>query len=574
MKKNYIIYSVLFLATALVFSGCTGLKKMKKKQGLITYQQSPNPLEMHGDSVVLNVTGNFPPKYYKKKVTCEITPVFKNAAGQEIPFKSIKVQGEKVQDNNQVIKTLDGGKFNYSTKVAYTPEMRIGDVNIKIHAYVKSKFVDFDPVTIGKGIIATPGLLEKDAKPILAKDNLVRIFPEQKEASILYAINQANVRPQELTKAEMKELKKYLEATQNNTRKEIKGVNISSYASPDGPEDLNAKLSDNRGTTANAALKDQFKKLEKAQEQGFFNTKATPEDWEGFQKLMAESDIADKDLVLRVLSMYSDPIQREKEIKNISKAFTQIADKILPKLRRSQLKVNVDSIGRSDEEIIATFASNPTDLSIEELLHGATLNKDLNTQLNYYKAASNQYSNDWRGFNNAGFVLVQQGNLSEAKEQFEKAKALNAGNNIVLNNLGVIALLEGDFVKAEEYFKSASGAGNEVNYNLGICAVKKGDYNGAVAKFGSYCSFNAALAKLLSGNPDAANKTIDCAEDKDRDMMYYLKAIIGARQGNTDLMYNSLRAAISKNSKLVEMAKTDMEFAKSFNDDTFKSIVK
>jgi hypothetical protein len=155
---------------------------------------------MHGDSVILNVTGNFPPKYYKKKVTCEITPVFKNANGQEIPFKSLKVQGEKVQDNNQVIKTLDGGKFNYTAKVAYTPEMRIGDVNVKIHAFVKSKFVDFDPVTIGKGTIATPGLLEKDAKPILAKDNFVRIFPEQKEASILYAINKANVRPKKLTK--------------------------------------------------------------------------------------------------------------------------------------------------------------------------------------------------------------------------------------------------------------------------------------------------------------------------------------------------------------------------------------
>jgi tetratricopeptide (TPR) repeat protein len=272
----------------------------------------------------------------------------------------------------------------------------------------------------------------------------------------------------------------------------------------------------NRGTTANSAIKDQFKKLEKAKEQGFFNTKATPEDWEGFQKLMSESDIADKYLVLRVLSMYSDPIQREKEIKNISKAFTQIADKVLPKLRRSQLKVNVDSIGRSDEEIIKTFDSLPSALSVEELIYGATLSKDLNTQLKYYKAAANQYSNDWRGFNNAGFVLVQQGNLNEAKEQFEKAKALNAGNNIVLNNLGVIALREGDFAKAEEYFKSAGGAGNEVNYNLGICDIKKGDYNGAVAKFGSYCTFNAALAKLLSGNPDAASKAIDCAEDKDR----------------------------------------------------------
>ncbi len=574
MKKNYIIYSVLFLAAAVAFSGCTGLKSMKKKQGVITYTLSPNPTEMHGDSVIVNVTGKFPAKYYKKKVTCDITPTMKSSNGTEIPLKTIKVQGEKVQDNNQVIKTLDGGGFTYTDKVAYTPEMRVCDINVKIHAYVKSKFVDFDPITIGQGTIATPGLLEKDAKPIIAKDNLVRTFPEEKEASILYTINQANIRPQELSKAEMKDLKKYLEETQKNTRKSIKGVNISSYASPDGPEDLNTKLSDNRGTSANTAIKDQFKKLEKAKEQGFFNTKATPEDWEGFQKLMQESDIADKDLVLRVLSMYSDPAQREKEIKNISKAFTQIADKVLPKLRRSHLTVNVDSIGRSDEEIIKTFDSLPTALSVEELIYGATLSKDLDRQLAFYKAAANQYSNDWRGFNNAGYVYVLQGKLPEAKEQFEKAKTVNAGNNIVLNNLGVIALREGDFVKAEEYFKSANGAGNEVNYNLGICAVKKGDYNGAVSKFGTYCSFNVALAKLLSGNPDAATKAIDCSEDKERDMMYYLKAVIGARQGNTDLLYNSLRAAISKNANLNEMAKTDMEFAKYFKDDTFKSIVK
>ncbi len=574
MKKNYIIYSVLFLSVAIVFSGCTGLKKMKKNQGVISYTLSPNPLEMHGDSVLLNITGKYPAKYFAKKVTCDITPTLKSASGTEIPLKVQKLQGEKVQDNNTVIKYLDGGNFSYSTKVAYTNDMRVCDVNIKVHAYVKKKFVDFDPFTIGKGTITTPGLLEKDAKPIVAKDNLVRIFPENKEASILYLINQANVRPQELNKDEMKQLKKYLDVTQKNTRKQIKGVNISSYASPDGPEDLNTKLSENRGTSGNKAIKDQFKKYEKAKEQGFFNDKTTPEDWDGFQKLMQESDLADKDLVLRVLSMYSDPVQREKEIKNISKVYTQIADKVLPKLRRSHFTVSVDSIGRSDDEINRTFDSLPQALNVEELLHGATLTKDLNRQLKFYQAAANQYGNDWRGFNNMGYVYILQGNLNDAKTQFEKAKTINAGNNIVLNNLGVISLREGDFAKAEEYFKSASGAGSEVSYNLGICDVKKGDYTGAVAMFGSYCTFNAALAKLLSGNPDAASKTIDCAEDKDRDMMYYLKAIIGARQANTDLMYNSLRAAISKTASLNEQAKTDMEFYKYFNDDTFKSIIK
>jgi tetratricopeptide (TPR) repeat protein len=565
---------VVFLATIVVFSGCTGLKKMKKKQSVISYTLTPQILEMHGDSVAFSINGKFPAKYYRKKVTCEITPVLKSANGNEIPLKPVKVQGEKVQDNNTVISFTNGGGFNYSNKIAYTPDMRVCDVLIKVKASVKSKFVDFDPVTIGKGTIATAGLAEKDAKPILAKDNFARIISEEKSATIMYLINQYNVRPQELTKEEMKQLRRYLEITQKNPRKEIKGVSISSYASPDGPEDLNDKLSKNRGTSANAAIKDQFKKLEKSKQQGFFDIKATAEDWEGFQKLMQQSDLPDKDLVLRVLSMYSDPVQREKEIKNISKVYVQIADKILPKLRRSQIKVSVDSIGRSDDEINATFDSNPSALSIEELLYGSTLTKDLNRKLKFYQAAANQYSNDWRGFNNMGYVYVLQGNLNEAKVNFEKAKSINPGNNIVINNLGVIALSEGDFVKAEEYFKSASGAGNEVNYNLGICALKKGDYQTAVSKFGSYCSFNAALAKLLSGNTDGASKTIDCSEDKERDAMYYLKAIIGARQGNTDLMYNSLRAAISKNSGLIQQAKTDMEFYKYFNDDTFKSIVK
>jgi len=574
MKRSSFIYLASVLVMAFAISSCTGLKKMKKTQKVITYSLSPNPLEMHADSVVINVTGKFPEKYYKKKVVCEITPVLKSAGGTEIPLKTIKVQGEKVQENNTVIKMLTGGGFSYTDKVAYTPDMRVCDVNVKIHAVVKKKFVDFDPVEIGKGTIATPGLLEKDSKAILAKDHFQRIIPETKEADILYVINQANIRPAELSKDEMKALKKYLDDAQKNPRKDIKSVNISSYASPDGTEELNTKLSGNRGTSATGFLKNEFKKFDKAKQAGFFNEKTTAEDWDGFQKLMQSSDIADKDLIIRVLTMYSDPIQREKEIKNMSKAYTQVADKVLPKLRRSNFIANVDSIGRSDKELDSTFDASPQVLSIEELLFTATLTKDLNRQLKIYQAAASQYPSDWRGFNNAGMVLIQQEKAAEAKAELEKAKSLAAGNTIILNNLGACALKEGDFIKAEEYCKSAGGAGPEVNYNLGICAVKKADYTGAVTYFGSYCTFNAALAKLLTANPDAASKAIDCAEDKDRDMMYYLKAVIGARQANTDLMYNSLRAAISKNAKLANDAKTDMEFFKYFNDDTFKSIVK
>jgi hypothetical protein len=228
MKRSSFIYLASVLVVTFAVSSCTGLKKMKKTQKVITYNLSPNPLEMHADSVVVNVTGKFPEKYYKKKVTCEITPVLKSAGGKEYPLKTIKVQGEKVQDNNPVIKNLGGGSFSFTDKIAYNPDLRICDVNVKIHAVVKKKFVDFDPTEIGKGTIATPGLLEKDSKAIIGKDKFVRIIPETKEANIMYVINQANVRPGELTKDEMKSLKKYLDDAQKNPRKYIKSVNISS----------------------------------------------------------------------------------------------------------------------------------------------------------------------------------------------------------------------------------------------------------------------------------------------------------------------------------------------------------
>lgn len=574
MKNSVFVYVLAFAALSIAFNSCTGLKKMKKNQGLVSYQVTPNPLEMHADSVVINVTGKFPEKYYKKKVICEIKPTLTYNGG-EIALKSIKVQGEKVLENNPVISYLGGGSFSYTDKIAYTPNIRVCDLEARITANVKKKVVEFDPVKIAKGTIATPGLLEKDAKAILGKDKFQRITPETVVADIHYVVNQATVRPTELNQQDFKDMRSYLkEAMKKDSRKDIKGVDVSAYASPDGEMDLNAKLSDNRGTTGSTALKTDFAKFEKAKDKSFYKVAATPEDWDGFKTEMEKSDMADKDLILRVLSMYSDPVVREAEVKKLSKAYLQVADQILPKLRRSVLKVNVDLIGWSDEELNKWFDTNPDTLKLEELLFTATLTQDLDRQLKIYQKASEKFPTCWRTFNNAGFVLVQQGKIGDAKVQFEKAKAIESTNSIIMNNLGVCALMDGDFTKAEQYFKSAGGAGKEVNYNLGICAVKKADYATAVTLFSDYCTFNAALAKLLSGDANSCVKTVDCATDKERAMMYYLKAVAGARQSNTDLLYNNLRAAISKDSKLMELAKTDMEFHKYFADDTFKSIVK
>lgn len=301
---------------------------------------------------------------------------------------------------------------------------------------------------------------------------------------------------------------------------------------------------------------------------------STPEDWDGFQLLLKSSDVPDKDLILRVISMYSDPDVRNKEIKKMTKVFKVLADNILPKLRRSKINVSADKVGYSDEELMAIADSKPDSLKVEELLRTAIITKNPNQQLKIYQSFVNIYPNEWRGFNNLGCTYFNMKKYEDAQKAFDKAKQLDKSNTKVLNNLGAVTLMGLDFQKAEELFTSANGAGSEVNYNLGICNIKKADYTSAVKYFGSNCSFNSALAKLLSADFEGATKSVDCSTNKDQAIMFYLKAIIGARQANSEVVYNNLRAAISKDASFNDKAKTDMEFKKYFSDDTFKTIVK
>lgn len=570
---------------AFVISGCGGLGKMVKNAGTIEYSVTPEILEMHADSVAVGISGKFPEKYFNKKAVVVVKPVLKWNGGEKA-LKEVTLQGESVEDNNTVIK-ISGGNFSYNDKIPYVDDMKISQLELRATASIKSKSADFEARKIADGVIATPKLLMTDARPIIGKDNFQRITPEIKEADIHFAIQQANIRPGELSQDDVKGLKKYLEEVLKAENKEFKGFSVSAYASPDGAEELNTKVSDNRGTTAEKFIGDEIKKVripkgqdamkekaEKAKDKGMYDVKTTAEDWSGFQQLMKASDLQDKDLILRVLDMYQDPIKRETEIKNIASVYPKVADKILPQLRRSILKVNVDVIGLSDEEIMTLANESADSLTVEELLYAATLVKDNNVKLDIYKKCETIYPQEWRGFNNAGCILVRLNKIAEAKEAFAKAKELKDGETIVMNNLGVIAFYENDYVKAEEYLNTAAGAGAEVNYNLGLLSVKKADYEGAVKYFGSDCSFNAALAILLNGDADGASKRIDCIEDKEAAMNYYLKAVAGARTNNTDLMFNNLRAAIGKSSALAGKAKTDMEFFKYFEDETFKSIVR
>jgi Flp pilus assembly protein TadD len=394
---------------------------------------------------------------------------------------------------------------------------------------------------------------------------------DQFTAEILYLINKADLRRSELTKEDISRFMDYNKSAVKDPKKELKSMEISSYASPDGSLDLNTRLAQKRQEVSSRFL---TQELKKADIESAFRTRFTPEDWEGFKELMGKSNILDKELILRVLSMYTDPEVREREIKNLSNAFTVIASEILPQLRRSKFTTNIDLIGKSDEEIGALADSDPSKLNQAELLYAATLTQDLDKQLSIYKSFMRVYSKDWRGFNNAGFVLVKQQKYDEAKILFEKAEKLKNNEPIIKNNLGVCALKNGETLKAEIYLGAAAGAGDALNNNFGILYILKGDYNKAVHYFGSYDSPNTGLAKILTGDYNGALKSLENCTWEGCYIKEYFKAIVGARTNNKNLVYDSLNKALQMNPELKKMIATDIEFLSFFGDSRFKDMIR
>jgi Flp pilus assembly protein TadD len=569
--KKFSSYFILILA-AVVMSSCSGLNKMKKNSGLIKYEVTPKVLETHAGLVNVTIKGQFPEKYFDKKTTLTATPVLTYTGG-ETPFEKVQVlQGESVQANNTII-TYAGGNFTYTAAVPYKDAMKVSELMLKVKAQRGTKSLDFDPVKLADGVIATSTLVEKHARAIMLKDNFVRITPESQLADINYVINKYDIRPAELKAEDIVLLKDYIKNVATDPNRQFKTASVSSYASPDGTFALNEKLSGNRGTTADKFIKKEFDKVEAAKAAGFFDEKTTAEDWDGFKTEVEKSTLQDKDLILRVLSMYSDPDVREKEIKNMSAAFESLKTDILPRLRRSKMLISVDKIGRSDEQILAQAKSDPKVLSLEEMLYAATLTKDANEQLKFYQAALEAYPKDFRAANNVGYSLMALGKTAEATAAFEVAKAIE-NNDVVKNNLGFCNLVKGDLVKAEELFNSMTAATTESKWGLGVIAITKGEYDKAVNLFGTEPCFNLALAQLLKGDVNKAKATLDSMKEMCKcGKPSYLKAIVGARLDNRDYMLNGLREAVGFNADWKAYAKTDLELAKYWNDDTFKSAV-
>jgi len=555
------------LSVAVILTSCDGLGKMIKKQKDIKYTLTPNPIEMIGDSVQFSVSGKFGPKLFQKKVTLTLTPVVKYAGGEKA-LKPVVLVGEKAT----------GGAFSYaSEKFASEPGMRNAKVELRGEGQAKSKKKAFDGVELADGTLATSLLVRNDEKSMMAKDAFVKIVPANQSTHIYYVINQSVVRPSEMQTEKMKNINDFISKNLSSQFYEFKGISVSAYASPDGETDKNQNLAKDRATSGSAAVMKEFEK-NKDKNVTFGKTKdqyqvgTTREDWEGFKSLMEQSTMADKDLILRVLTMYSDPDQRRKEIKNLSKTYTELAEKILPKLRRAEITINVDKKSRTDAQISALAVSNPDSLSVEELLYAGTLTTDLNTLNQIYKAAEKQYGSDWRTSNNLGCILLMQNKVSEAGEAFKRAQQTGASQPAVSNNLGIIESKSGNRSAAMDLYKKA-GSGSETKYNMGILEVRNGKYADAVTDFGDYKGHNKALAQLLSGNAGSVKETIDASNEKDMAYSYYLKAVAAARQGNNAEVMTNLKTAIEKDNALKAYAKDDAEFLKLRADGGFTGLV-
>ena len=562
MKKQSYKSLAAVAVTAMALTGC-------KLIGDLEYTVTPDPVEMHGDSVKVSVTVKVPEKGLHKKASAEITPKLGSHA-----FKTIYIQGEKATGNGQVIPKKAGGTVNYTDVIPYSPDMEHADLTVSGLAKKGKKEIDIEPKKIADGTIVTPLLVQADDKALIGSDNFVRTTEEVFSAQINYLKGKSNVRSSEMKEDDIKKLQEFMAMAQTNPKVQPKKVNLIAYASPEGEVDMNENLASDRAKSGEEAAKEIFKKAGyEIPGENFFNQMPKGEDWAGFKQAVEASDLEDKDLILRILQMYSGE-QREVEIRKLAKTYTQLERKdILPSLRRTQIKVVYDQVGWSDEELKELTKTKPDTLTVEEILFAGTLYEDLSEKMRVYNLAVQYYPEDWRGHNNVGYVYYQQNDLDNAKKNFEKANDLNE-NPVTLNNLGIIARINGDRDKAAELLNSAVSAGSEVKYNLGIIDIQNGDYAEAIGNMGDNKTFNKALAQVLNEDYSAALTTIDASPSAESAMGYYLKAIIGARQDNLDMVTNNLKSAIAKDPSLKEKAAKDREFIKFFDNASFQNVVK
>ena len=531
---------------------------------------NPSPLAVVGNLVEADITGTFPVKKFGTKAVLTVTPVLKYN-GTEAVGESVTYVGEKAKENGTVVSYKEGGKFSLKASFEYVPEMAKSELYLRFTAKSGNKTVVIPDMKIADGVLSTAKIAEAEDVPAqVTSDKFQRIIQEVQEADIKFLIQQSSLRNSELKAQTLKDLNAAIKDADTTANKAINKLEVAGYASPDGEEDLNAKLANARQANAQKYLQ---KQLKKAKVNATVESNVTAEDWAGFQAAMEASNIQDKELVLRVLSMYTDPEEREAQIKNLSVAFKTIADEVLPALRRSRLILTTDLIGKSDEEIAALAANDPAALNVEELLYAATLTTNNDEKLDIYKKAVAQYGSDYRTHNNLGMVYFAQGNVAEAARCYAKALQLEPNNPDVNYNAGLAAMAENDLEKAEAYLGKAAGTEGDLNAAMGTLYTMKGDYAAAKNAYGNTASNNAAVQQILNEEYEAALQTLAKVENPNATTAY-LTAVVGARQNNRDAVYANLKVAVERDANLKAKAQNDIEFAKYQAEEAFQAIVK
>ena len=557
MKKN--ILFLMTIAGGVVMSSCGKLGDLSADN----FKVNPTPLEAIGGEVPATINGVFPEKYLKKKAVVTVTPVLKYEGGEALG-QSATFQGEKVEGNGTEINYKVGGTYTMKTSFEYIPAMLSSELYVRFDAKVGKKTVSVPEVKIGYGVLSTSELQKQSTVTAsTAKDAFQRVIEQKQEASIKFLINQANLRASELSNVSIKQLVDILkEINDKQEVRALQNIEISAYASPDGNYKFNEKLAEKRQNASSKYLKKELKKIKMEAE---VDTKFTAEDWAGFQELVSKSNLQDKEVILRVLSMYQDPEEREQQIRNMSSVFTEIAEGILPELRRARLIVKYEVIGRSDEQILAQFTQDASKLSIEELLYGGNvLVQNAAARKQWYEKATKLYPNDYRAYNNLAQIAIMEGNTAAAQNWLQKAKSVNAKAPEINANMALLALKSGDVAKAEVLMGQASGS-DTYNEVLGNLNIAKGNYTQAQKNLSNTATNSAALSQILNKDYNAAKKTLAAIKTPDATTSY-LKAVVAARTNDAAAVKANLKAAITSDSSLKARAANDIEFANYKND--------
>ena len=554
MRKNLIL--TLSACSLVLMTSCSKLGKLSADNFSVT----PNPLETVGGKVPATVEGQFPEKFMNRKATVTVVPELRYGNGQVAKGQAVTFQGEKVMANHKVISYRLGGRYTMKTVFDYVPAMQKSDMYLAFDARIGNSKVNVPAIKVATGVIATAELYRKAMQQggaCLALDSFQRVIDYKQEANVKFLINQANLRSNELKNNSVREFVSMLKRINADREKlAIKNVEVQAYASPEGGFTFNDKLANKRQNVSEGYVKQQLKGTNL---QTDIDAHYTAQDWEGFMKLVQASKIQDKDVILRVLSMYKDPQEREQQIRNMSEGFRELADGILPELRRSRLIINYQTIGRSDQQIKQQYAADPTKLSLEELLYAASLTNDVKAKKAIYKKTTELYDRDYRAYNNLAALALNEGDEHTANSYLSQALQANRKAPEAYANKAYINLTHGEIAEAEHNLADATEA-NGFNEIIGNLHIARGNYANATDEL-----FNdnnsAALAQLLNKNYVAAEQTLKAIKQPNG-LTYYLFAVLNARQGKNDTAAKYLKEALQKDPSLAEYAKNDLELAK------------